>query len=83
MICCHYRYVSAGGTKKSYSFVIPLQGCGTAHTGGFGKTVENIIVIQSDDAVQVSPLPQYLLTLTNSTAYRTRRFNAVFTRALQ
>ena len=49
-----HRYVQAGGTKRSYNFVIPLHDCGTTQTGGFGKTVDNIIVIQSDDTVQVS-----------------------------
>jgi hypothetical protein len=33
--------------------VIPLQDCGTTPSGGFGRTVDNIIVIQTDDTVQV------------------------------
>lgn len=48
-----FRYVQAGGTKSSYSFVVPLHDCGTAPSGGFGRTVDNVIVIQTDDTVQV------------------------------
>jgi hypothetical protein len=55
--CC--RYVQPGGTRSSYNFVIPLHDCGTAPSGGFGRTVDNIIVIQTDDTVQVSPPLEY------------------------
>ena len=48
-----FRYVRAGGSQTSLSFLIPLEGCGTSKGGDFGRTIENIIVIQSDDSVQV------------------------------
>nr|QKV49921.1 mucin-2-like protein [Locusta migratoria] len=45
-------YVKAGSNKSSFKFNIPVKGCGTVPSGGFGKTVDNIIVIQTDDDVQ-------------------------------
>ncbi|GLH01931.1 Uncharacterized protein GBIM_07989, partial [Gryllus bimaculatus] len=46
------RYVAAGTNRAAYTFQIPLNGCGTTPGGGFGRTVDNVIVIQSDDTVQ-------------------------------
>jgi hypothetical protein len=60
--CLCFRYVQPGGTKSSYKFVIPLHDCGTSPSGGFGRTVDNIIVIQTDDTVQVSVPECYRLT---------------------
>jgi len=60
MFLCN-RYVQPGGGQSEYNFVIPLEGCGTGpskmgncRTGGCGLTIDNIIIIQSDDIVQVS-----------------------------
>jgi hypothetical protein len=48
----HRRYVSYGGSRTSYSFVVPKNGCGTKPACKACGTVENILIIQADDTVQ-------------------------------
>lgn len=45
-------YVKAGGTKSTYSFNVPLRGCGSKPSCAVCGTVDNILVIQADDEVQ-------------------------------
>jgi hypothetical protein len=75
--------VQAGGTSSSYSFVIPLNDCGTVPSGGFGRTVDNIIVIQTDDTVQVSLLEKSTAGQVNKKfpAFMNLNVHSVFTRA--
>ncbi|KAG8224841.1 hypothetical protein J437_LFUL002288 [Ladona fulva] len=39
------RYVEPGSGRSSYTFTIPLNDCGTTPSGGFGRTVDNVIEI--------------------------------------
>ena len=56
-MCC--RYITPGSGRSQYNFVIPLKGCGTGPSKcspgncALGGTVDNIIIIQTDDLVQV------------------------------
>nr|CAD7569525.1 unnamed protein product [Timema californicum] len=46
------RYVKGGSNRNSYTFLIPLDDCGTTSSCRLCNSVDNIIVIQTDDTVQ-------------------------------
>lgn len=45
-------YVKAGGNKNSYTFIVPLKGCGSKPACSVCGTIENTLIIQTDDTVQ-------------------------------
>lgn len=54
-----YRYVAPGSGRSHYNFIIPLKGCGSgpARCGrGNCGSIENVIIIQTDNLVQVQVL---------------------------
>lgn len=46
------RYVKAGGSSSSYTFKVPYNGCGSKPSCAVCASVDNIIVIQSDEDLQ-------------------------------
>lgn len=49
-----FRYVSVGQNKDSYTFVVPYKGCGSKRSCKVCDSVDNILIIQSDEEVQSS-----------------------------
>lgn len=55
------RYVQSGSGGLEYSFVVPLKGCGSrpsrgecsSGSCGLGHAMDNVLVIQTDESVQV------------------------------
>lgn len=48
------RFVSAGGNKKLFNFVVPYDGCGSKKSCSVCASVDNILVIQSDETITES-----------------------------
>lgn len=82
------RYVQSGSGGLEYSFVVPLKGCGSrpsrgecsSGSCGLGHAMDNVLVIQTDESVQVlepsvfsfSDLGTDLLSATSKPAQRRR-----------
>lgn len=49
---CDFRYVSVGQNKDSYRFVVPYKGCGSKRSCSVCSSVDNVLIIQSDEEVQ-------------------------------
>lgn len=47
----HFRFVKAGGKDKIYTFTVPYDGCGSKASCSVCASVDNILVIQSDEAI--------------------------------
>lgn len=45
------RFVKAGGKDKIYTFTVPYDGCGSKASCSVCASVDNILVIQSDEAI--------------------------------
>lgn len=46
------RYVQGGGRQKVFTFVVPFEGCGSKPSCAVCASIDNILVIQSDEEVQ-------------------------------
>lgn len=46
------RFISYGGSQNSYSFSVPLKGCGSKASCKACGTIDNVLIIQADDTVQ-------------------------------
>lgn len=46
------RYVKSGSAKSSFTFTVPYEGCGSKPSCAVCASVDNILVIQSDEDVQ-------------------------------
>lgn len=44
--------MKAGGSSRSYTFKVPYNGCGSKPSCAVCASIENILVIQSDEDVQ-------------------------------
>lgn len=47
----YFRFVKAGGKDKIYTFTVPYDGCGSKASCSVCASVDNILVIQSDEAI--------------------------------
>lgn len=45
------RFVKAGGNEKVYTFTVPYDGCGSKASCSVCASVDNILVIQSDEEI--------------------------------
>lgn len=48
----YFRYVNAGGNDNVYTFIVPIRGCGSRPSCSICGSVDNILIIQTDDDVQ-------------------------------
>lgn len=48
----YFRYVSVGQNQNSYTFVVPYKGCGSKRSCSVCNSIDNVLIIQSDEEVQ-------------------------------
>lgn len=47
-----FSYVPVGQNRNSYTFVVPFRGCGSKRSCSVCNSVDNVLIIQSDEEVQ-------------------------------
>lgn len=48
----YFSYVPIGQNRNSFTFLVPLQGCGSIRACAVCDSVENVLIIQNDEDVQ-------------------------------
>lgn len=56
------RYVKAGGNNQQYTFNVPYIGCGSKPSCAVCDSVDNVLIIQSDEEVQVCQIFNFIMS---------------------